>query len=215
MIIPHPEIPLGEIRPLDMLGLLLLGGLWELVSRLIVLTNIRKPRSLRTQEQRYRALQYETNQKRKLGPQAFVETSLLERQVLAEEKALVDTYEQRKLRLANTQKIVQNANRILAIVVAFCFFRVPMLTIDGTKVVELSSSSTEETLIFTTEQAASRGASWYKAFLFPLSYIGMGIRFSKFGLPDPSVSVGAVLVLWSAQTTVGMILDGVQALVAN
>ena len=86
MIIPHPEIPLGEIRPLDMLGLLLLGGLWELVSQLIVLTNVRKPRSLRTQEQRYRALQYETNQKRKLGPQAFVETSLLERQVVAEEK---------------------------------------------------------------------------------------------------------------------------------
>jgi hypothetical protein len=208
MIIPHPEIPIGEIRTLDMVILLALGGLWELVSRFIVVLLVRKPKSLRTKERNYKALQYETNQKRKLGPSAFVETSKLERQVLAEEKALTEIYQNRKATLAQVKKIVKNLNIMLSIAVAFCFYRVPILTVDGTIVETVGDVG-----ILTASQAIEVGAAWTKAFLFPLSYVGFGIRFSKWGLPDPSISVGAVLVMWSAQTTVGMIMDGVEALV--
>jgi len=55
-----------------------------------------KPNWLIEKEAALAVLQAETNAKRKLGPSAFVETSKLERQVLAQEKELEKIYEDRK-----------------------------------------------------------------------------------------------------------------------
>ena len=54
--------------------------------------------------------------------------------------------------------------------------------------------------------------SSFEMFLFPLSYIGMGIKVSKWGLNNPRASTGALLVMWSAQVTVSKIMDGIEAL---
>ena len=106
--IPHPVIPLGEIRPLDLVLLLTTGSLWELMSRICVLSYSCKSSSLRQREYAFQQLQHLTRQKQKEGPSAFVETSKLERQVLSEEKALSQTYQDRKARLTVVQKLLQN-----------------------------------------------------------------------------------------------------------
>jgi hypothetical protein len=202
--IPHPVIPLGEIRPLDLLLLLTAGALWELISRICVLSYSRKSSSLRQREHAYQQLQHLTRQKQKEGSSAFVETSKLERQVLAEEKALSQVSQDRKAQLTVIQKLFKNIGLALSFVVFFVYYGVPVLTMDGSLI--------ETNEILSAEGASWKGAAFTTAFMFPLSYVGIGVRLSRWGLEDPSNSIGALLVFWSAQTTVGKIMDGIEAL---
>jgi hypothetical protein len=202
--IPHPAIPLGEIRPLDLLLLLSVGALWELISRIGVLSFSRKSSSLRQREYAFQQLQQLTRQKQNVGASAFVETSKLERQVLAEEKALSQVYQDRKAQLIVIKKLSKNIGLALSFVVFFLYYGVPVVTMDGSLI--------ETNEILSAEGASLKGAAFTKAFMFPLSYIGIGMRLSRWGLEDPSNSIGSLLVFWSAQTTVGKIMDGVEAL---
>jgi hypothetical protein len=96
-IIPHPPIFLSHIRVNDVWLLLAVGTLYEVGCRLFLLLTTRmKPKSLRRKEAELAVLQIETDHKRKLGPSAFVETSKLERQVLARELELQKIYASRK-----------------------------------------------------------------------------------------------------------------------
>jgi len=95
-LIPHPPVFLSQIRVNDIWFLLAVGAIWEIGCRLFVLKVRIKPAWLTRKEDALRVLQAETNEKRKLGPQAFVETSKLERQVLAQEMELRKIYEERK-----------------------------------------------------------------------------------------------------------------------
>jgi hypothetical protein len=56
-------------------------------------------------------------------------------------------------------------------------------------------------------------SSFFKKMLFPISYVGLGNKISKWGM-DPEIaqaSIGALMVLWSAQVTAGKIMDAVDA----
>ena len=88
MVIPHQAIPLLEIRPFDIWFLLALGAIVEVLSRGLSYMTKSKSSTERTLEQQLVQLNFETAQKRRLGPSAFVETSKLERQVLSKEKEL-------------------------------------------------------------------------------------------------------------------------------
>merc|ERR1712032_1734136 len=58
-----------------------------------------------------------------------------------------------------------------------------------------------------TPQAAT------KLFLFPLSFMGIGIKIARFGMPDPQIaasSIGALVVMWSAMVTVSKIMDCIE-----
>jgi hypothetical protein len=94
--IPHPPVVLSEIRVNDIWLLLAIGALWEFVCRMTLLLVKRKPQSLRTKELILQDLQSETEAMRCLGASTFVETSKLERQVLAKELELTKIYETRK-----------------------------------------------------------------------------------------------------------------------
>lgn len=96
-VIPHPPVFLSQIRVNDIWLLLAVGAAYEIGSRYLVLSVRRKPAWLLRKEEALRVLQAETDEKRKLGPQAFVETSKLERQVLAQEMELQKIYEERKM----------------------------------------------------------------------------------------------------------------------
>jgi hypothetical protein len=96
MLFPHPPVLLSQIRVHDIWFLLAIGGLWELICRSILLIIKHKPFRLLVREQELFRLQQKTADKRKLGPPAFVETSKLERQVLAIEKELAGIQEGRK-----------------------------------------------------------------------------------------------------------------------
>jgi hypothetical protein len=95
--VPHPPIVLSKIRVNDIWFLLLVGAVYELGCRLYVLFIVKmKSDALLRKEHRLKQLTLRTNNVRKLGPSSFVETSKLERQVLALEKELNSIYELRK-----------------------------------------------------------------------------------------------------------------------
>lgn len=95
--VPHPPIVLSNIRVNDIWFLLLVGAVYELACRLYVLFLVKMKSDALLKKERYlKRLTIRTNNARKLGPSAFVETSKLERQVLALEKELNSIYEHRK-----------------------------------------------------------------------------------------------------------------------
>ena len=95
--LPHPQIVLSHIRINDVWLLLFVGAAYELLCRSYILLAVKlKSTALLQKEYLLQQLTSKTNQLRKLGPSSFVETSKLERQVLALEKELGVIYEQRK-----------------------------------------------------------------------------------------------------------------------
>lgn len=96
-LLPHPTLVLSEIRVNDIWFLLAAGAIWELGCRLCLLYVKMKPAWVRQMEADLEQLNARTAAKRRLGPQAFVETSKLERQVLVIEKELATIYERRKM----------------------------------------------------------------------------------------------------------------------
>jgi hypothetical protein len=95
--LPHPQIILSQIRINDVWLLLFIGGAYEVLCRSYILFAIKlKSTALLQKEYSLQQMTNKTNQLRKLGPSSFVETSKLERQVLALEKELSVIYEQRK-----------------------------------------------------------------------------------------------------------------------
>ena len=206
--IPHPQVPLGNFRPNDMFLLLAMGGLYVLLMRFVLIAFKAKPSKLIKREKAYKRLQAKVTQSRNKGPSAFVETSKLERQQLSEEKALADMSEQRQASLAKAEKIVKNMNRVLSLLVFLAWYGIPIMEFEAHRVM-----TSAQDVILSLEEGQELATSAYKAFLFPLSVIGVGIKFSKWGLANPHSSSGALLVFWSAQATVSKIMDGVDALV--
>ena len=63
------------------------------------------------------------------------------------------------------------------------------------------------------ESTPDQTGSFFKALLFPVSYVGIGTKIAKWGI-DPEVatsSIGALVVMWSAQVTTGKLMDAVDA----
>jgi hypothetical protein len=192
--IPHPPIFVSQIRTTDVWFLLALGVTWELAVRLVLLTVKRKPAALSKKEQQLALLQLETNRKRKLGPSAFVETSKLERQVLVMEKEMEDIRERRKKQLDKLEKTLHRYGNIsLAIVIFILYYGVPILTVEDMEVGLVTEAS--------------------KSYLKAITSVGMGMRVSRWGLPKDisASSLGALVVVWSAQVTVGKLMDAVDA----
>jgi hypothetical protein len=55
--------------------------------------------------------------------------------------------------------------------------------------------------------------SFLQALLFPVSYVGIGAKVSKWGIDSEvaTSSIGALVVMWSAQVTTGKLMDAVDA----
>ena len=49
--------------------------------------------------------------------------------------------------------------------------------------------------------------------MFPLSYVGIGLKLSRIGLENKASCVGALSIYWSAQVMVGKVYECVEALV--
>jgi hypothetical protein len=227
MILPHPPVLLSQIRVHDIWLLLAIGGMWEFWCRMALLLVKRKPDWLVQREAELFVLQQKTTEKRKLGPSAFVETSKLERQVLALEKELGRIQDGRKeyVCLPGTTLVSDNFRTLLTIshrraeawqkrlltygniylgcLIFFLYFSIPIISIESGPPVPNAIGAFESPGAFT------------RRLLFPLTYAGMGIRISRWGMikEHAEVSIGALVVLWSAQTTVGRLMDAVDALV--
>jgi hypothetical protein len=204
-VIPHPTMPVGTIRPNDIFLLLAIGATYEFIIRLLLLITKRKPASIKQREVALDLLAIRVRKSRALGPPAFVETSKLERQQLAEEKALSELSQERQSRSELYQRLARNAGYTLSLLVFIMWYGVPVLEFSSDRIFTPDK-------ILTQSERQEAAISSFEMFLFPLSYIGMGIKVSKWGLNNPRASTGALLVMWSAQMTVSKIMDGIDAL---
>lgn len=196
-IIPHPDVLFSHIRVNDIWLLLAVGGSYEFLCRLYLLFVKKKPTKLVQLEQERRVLQIQTDAKRKLGPSAFVETSKLERQLLAKEKEIESIQLTRKPNIARVEKtLVRYGNLQLAGLIFVLYYGVAVFTIDMTAANDASGITSE---YFT------------KRMLFPISYVGMGAKIAKWGIENAESSMGALVVMWSAQVTVGKLFDAIDA----
>jgi hypothetical protein len=203
--VPHPTMPVGHLRPNDIMLLLSFGAILEFTTRVFLLLFIkRKPSSTKKREVALKALSRRVKKSCALGPPAFVETSKLERQEMAEEKALAELAEKRRKTTEKWQKHVKNAFMVLNLIIFLIHYGIPMMEFSGHRI------APEE--ILTPMESQEAAISTFEACLFPLSYVGIGIKVSKWGMVNPRASTGALLVFWSAQVTVGQIMDGIDAL---
>jgi hypothetical protein len=204
--VPHPTMPVGTLRPYDIVLLLALGAILELLTRVILLMFKRKSTSIRKQEAALKALGARVKKSRALGPPAFVETSKLERQELKEGKTLTDLADQRRKTVERYERLVKNASMALNLIVFAIYYGIPVMEFSGHRIYSPN-------VVLTQQESQEAAISAFEACLFPLSYVGMGVKISKWGMVNPRASTGALLVLWSAQMTVGKIMDGIDALV--
>ena len=198
-------MPIGTIRPYDIMILLAIGATFELVTRISLLPYKRKPDSVRQREYALKDLEKRVKKSRALGPHAFVETSKLERQLLAEQKKLNDLAETRQKKLEQNEKFIGKIGMLVNLVVFLCWYGVPVMEFSGDRTL------TPDVLLSRTESAEA-AVSAFQSQMFPLNFLGLGIRLSKLGLANPQASVGALLVAWASQTFVGKMMDGVEAL---
>eukprot|EP00546_Thalassionema_frauenfeldii_P010638 CAMPEP_0178920064 /NCGR_PEP_ID=MMETSP0786-20121207/14793_1 /TAXON_ID=186022 /ORGANISM="Thalassionema frauenfeldii, Strain CCMP 1798" /LENGTH=101 /DNA_ID=CAMNT_0020594081 /DNA_START=146 /DNA_END=448 /DNA_ORIENTATION=+ len=98
------KVPILEIRTFDVWVLLLAGAVTEVVTKSLSIGVKVKSLAERSAEAQLQILNVETTKKRRLGPSAFVETSKLERKVLAKEKEIAEMAELRKRRTDNVAK---------------------------------------------------------------------------------------------------------------
>jgi hypothetical protein len=199
-MIPHPAIPVLDIRPADMALLLGMGATLEVLSRGVAhLVGCKSEKEIAL-ETELTSLNLQTAKSRRKGQSAFVETSKLERQILNAEKSLSSHQANRQGRVEKISKVIRTASLSLYLLVFVLYFGISMLSFDGMKIDSQDLESTAE----------SRARSFHQGLLFPISYIGMGIKIARLGIQQ--VGIGALVVLWSAQVTVGKVIDCVEAL---
>mmetsp|Transcript_27584 Transcript_27584/g.57735 ORF Transcript_27584/g.57735 Transcript_27584/m.57735 type:complete len:197 (-) Transcript_27584:200-790(-) len=190
---------LSEVRPLDIWVLLAVGMVWELVTRGWLLVLKMKPQSLLDKELALAIQQKETDQLRKMGPSKFVETSKLERQVLAKEKELTQIKEERQKRQEAAEKTLSRyGNMTVAGIVFVLFYGVPVMT--------LVTPDTDPSVMEDTVASPS-----LKDMMFPVGHLGLGMRLARWGLEDANNSMGALVVMWSGQVFVSKIMDAMDA----
>ena len=92
----------------------------------------------------------------------------------------------------------------IAILIFILYYGIPIITFTTT-------SNDDDNDADTTAAAAG---SYIKRLLFPISYIGMGMRISRYGIV-PSIiantSFGALSIYWSGQVMMGQFMDMMDA----
>ena len=92
----------------------------------------------------------------------------------------------------------------IAFIVFFLYYGVPILTIQ---------TSMDNLIVDDTTNMEVDAKTYLKRILFPISYIGTGIKLSRWGISGGAAasSFGALSIMWSAQVTMGQIMDSIDA----
>lgn len=203
--LPHPSvIPYTIVHSSDIALLLAFGFIYEIAICLYRHSNERRTSHERKVKIHLAALRYEAAKKRALGPAAFVETSKLERAVLATVKEVAKLKAAREARIARSTKLIKKCNLLTNVVVMLMYFGVALLAIDGSRIIDENISSNDEII-----SDVERAASFWKGLFFPLTYHGMGYKISQFGIESGmrTSCVGALAVFWAARTTSGQFFE--------
>jgi hypothetical protein len=203
--IPYPDIPYKIVHTGDIVLILTLGFLYELCVRIYQHRNERRTPHECKLKIHLATLRQEASRKRAMGPSAFVETSKLERAVLAAEKELTKLEEEREARTTRVAKIIRKFNLATNALIIATYWGVAMVVIDGSRLYRAEYESSHDEVITDVERASA----FWKGFLFPLSYNGMAYKIAQFGLDSsmrPSC-LGALIVFWAARVTCGEVVD--------
>ena len=201
MILEQLIIPLASIRPFDIILLLSIGILFETITWCIKYSIEKKTSNELTLREQLHTLKYQTSESRRLGPQAFVETSKLERQLLNKEKKYSYILSNREERQKNFDSRKKKISLIINIIVFILYYGVPMFVIDGMGIEGVLEEALEE-----------KAVSFYRGMVFPISVFGMGFKLSSFGMK--SKGAGALVILWCGQVTVNKITECLDALLS-
>mmetsp|Transcript_5722 Transcript_5722/g.12594 ORF Transcript_5722/g.12594 Transcript_5722/m.12594 type:complete len:214 (+) Transcript_5722:114-755(+) len=202
--LPYPKIPYKIVHTGDIVLLLSLGFLYEVSMRVYQHRNKRRTPQECKLGSHLAALRYEAAKKRALGPAAFVETAKLERAVLATEKELAKLMDERGSRKARAAKLVKKCNFATNVLILLMYWGVAMVAIDGSRLYEGKDEPRDEVI-----SDVERASAFWKGFLFPLSYHGMGYKIAQYGIESDmrSSCMGALAVFWAAKVTCGEIVD--------
>lgn len=202
--LPYPEIPYKIVHTGDIVLLLSLGFLYELSVRIYQRKRGRRSSQERKLGAHLSMLRYEAAKKRALGPSAFVETAKLERAVLATEKEIAKLVAGREAQKAAVESWIKKCNLATNVLVMITYWGVAMVAIDGSRLYDTKDEYSDEVI-----SDVERACSFWKGFLFPMSYHGLGYKISQFGIESKmrNSCLGALAVFWAARVTCGELVD--------
>ena len=204
--IPYPDIPYKIVHTGDIVLILTLGFLYELAMRIWQHRNERRTPQESKLKIHLATLRHEASKKRALGPSAFVETSKLERAILAAEKELTKLEEERDASKARVAKSIRKCNLATNAAIIATYWGVAMVVIDGSRLYRAEYEPSYDDEVITD---AERASAFWKGFLFPLSYNGMAYKIAQIGIGSslrPSC-LGALAVFWASRVTCGEVVE--------
>jgi hypothetical protein len=204
--IPYPDIPYKIIHMADIVLILTLGFLYELAMPIWRHRNERWTPQECKSKIHLATLRHEVLRKHALGPSTFVETSKLERAILAAKKELTKLEEEREARKAGVAKSIWKCNVATNAAIIAAYWGVVMVVIDGSHLYRAEYESSYGDKVITD---AERASTFWKGFLFLLSYNRMAYKIAQLGIDSslrPSC-LGALAVFWAARVTCGEVVD--------
>jgi hypothetical protein len=94
----------------------------------------------------------------------------------------------------------------IAVLVFFLYYGVPILSVQ---------TKMDNLVVDETTNMDVDASTYLKRILFPISYIGTGIKLSRWGIAGgadaAASSFGALAIMWSSQVTMGQIMDAIDA----
>merc|ERR1711939_130634 len=111
--------------------------------------------------------------------------------------------------VTRVKKITRNVNIIVNIVVFTFYYTVSLLSIRKNLSTNVDDSQIK--LYSNSGGEGTREAKLYNALLFPISYLGIGMKFARFGLEDKGTNISALEVFWSGKLLAEKVIDCVEA----
>jgi hypothetical protein len=197
--LPHPPTPLLFVNVADVSAILVLAAVLTFIKHAVLFFGFNRPyeKSLRGQMRVLRHLRVETMKLRSKGLAAFVETSKMERKMLAKEKELQELQEAHKKRMELAKKVIKRMHYILYFLVFLAYYKTPVIRVSGNNP-DYETDGGDRTFV--------------KGMLFPHSMIGMGNKVANYGMGNGGI--GSLMVYYSAEVTVGRILGCLEIILA-
>jgi hypothetical protein len=151
------------------------------------------------EKRQLRYLKLETNKLRAQGQPTFVETSKMERKLLAKEKEVEKIQSNYEVKLARFKRLRKRVTYILYALVLVSYYQSPVLRVG-------SSSS------LGSEGGHEGDHNYLKGMLFPLSAIGIGNKIAHFGCGKGGLS--AMMVFWSGEVITDKVMECILTLIS-
>lgn len=174
---------LAEVHSSDIALLLLVSCLFELTFQAITFKITLKSEQEKELSRFLLNLKYQCAESKLRGPVAFVETSKLERSILAREKEISENNSSRDLQLQKVKLVSSRLNYVLYAIVAAFYWGVPMIILNDV-------------------ETKGDAYGYLKTYFFPMLF-GISAKVSKLG--QPAGSIGPLFIVFAGQVTVSEI----------